>query len=70
MNDTIVASLNLHGVNSWPTRGKKRLADWLRSQADALEKEGDQYSSRFRATYRVNRLPSEARGKLSKGDGK
>lgn len=45
------ASITIHDAADMSFKGKKEIADWLRKQAKMLLKEGDNYSTRFRASY-------------------
>lgn len=47
------ATVTIRLAGEFSEAGRKKLADWLRSQADMVQVEGDQYSKVFRARYRV-----------------
>lgn len=49
--DVSIATLTVLGADEMTEAGRKALAAWLRSQADAIVKEGDRYAARFRARY-------------------
>lgn len=42
-------SIRLHSAGKWSEQGRKEVAEWLRTQADELEREGDQYADTFLA---------------------
>jgi len=50
-NEAVPARLVLFGVPDWSKEGRKRIARWLRRQADDLEEFGDQYAERFIGRY-------------------
>jgi hypothetical protein len=45
------ASITIHDAADMTPKGKKEIAEWLRKQAKMLLKEGDNYPTRFRASY-------------------
>ncbi len=45
------AVLTIKDAPAMTKRGRKQIADWLRKQADWLEKDGAVYADRFRARY-------------------
>lgn len=47
----IVASIMIHDAAMMTPKGKKDIADWLKKQAKMLLKEGDNYTTRFRAAF-------------------
>jgi hypothetical protein len=47
----ILATLNIHNAADLSPETRDKLATWLRRQANALVKEGQNYSPRFRARY-------------------
>ena len=51
MKDKVSAKLELYKTDTWSDKGRKEIAAWLRKQADALVKEGKQYSGNFTARY-------------------
>ena len=54
---TVVASVHLHkGPGGWTNAGRKRIAKWLRSRADYLEKHGDLLTEKgsFTARYYID----------------
>lgn len=46
-----VAYLTVKGAAAMRPNQRHEIANWLRKQAEALESEGLNYSSRFRARY-------------------
>ncbi len=49
--DKIAASITIHDAAMMTPKGKKDIVDWLRLQAKMFLKEGDNYSTRFRAAF-------------------
>jgi hypothetical protein len=45
------AVLTLKDADKMTAKGRRQIAAWLRKQADALQAEGNNYASRFRARY-------------------
>jgi hypothetical protein len=45
------AILTIKEANNMTKKGKKQIANWLRQQADNLEKDGHLYAENFRARY-------------------
>lgn len=46
-----VATLTLRGMGDFTKESRKKIAGWLREQAKAVIKEGDNYAKRYRARY-------------------
>lgn len=55
MPEDVIAELKIKDASKFTPRGRQYLADWLRDQAASLEKEADQYSDHYRASYVVPR---------------
>jgi hypothetical protein len=49
-----IARLTLHRMSELPKRHRKKIASWLRRQAEFLEKDADKMSARFTARYFTN----------------
>lgn len=45
------ATLHIIDADKMTARGRKRIAAWLRAQADLITAEGDNYAPRFRGRY-------------------
>ena len=45
------AIITIHRASAMNIRGRKRIADWMRRQANLLERHADQLSKRFTARY-------------------
>lgn len=45
------AILTLKAINNMTPEARKQIADWLRRQAKALLKDGDDYAPTFRARF-------------------
>lgn len=45
------ATVTIHRAGEMTPEGRKKLADWLRYHAQALEDEGDNYATRFTGQY-------------------
>jgi hypothetical protein len=51
----VAASLMIYGADLWTPEGRKRIADWLRNNANDLEEHGADYAKTFRARYHIPR---------------
>ena len=51
MAEEAVARLTIREAGEWTEEGRKGVAEWLRAQADSLEKDGAKYSGLFTARY-------------------
>lgn len=49
----VAASIHIHEADRMTPEGRKRIATWLRRQANWLIKHGDNYAPRFTARYNV-----------------
>lgn len=49
--EKMAASITIHEPDRMTHQGRKDIATWLRKQANMLIKEGDNYSTHFRAAY-------------------
>ena len=50
--DKPTANLVIRNAPEFTKRGRKKIAQWLRDQADHLEENGDLYAKQFRAGLR------------------
>ena len=53
-NEKTAAVVTIFDAGKMSPAGRKRIAAWLRSQADMILTEGDNYSDRFRGRYLYN----------------
>lgn len=51
------ATLTIHKAGDMTKRGRRRIAQWLRAQADLIEEQGSEYAPRFRARYMYPKSP-------------
>lgn len=51
MKEKCAARLTVFDASMMTKRGRKRIANWMRKQADAIEQFGTEYSKRFTARY-------------------
>ena len=51
MKDKSAAIVTIHKPDKMTKKGRKQIANWLRSRAVLLEKHGDLMASRFTARY-------------------
>jgi hypothetical protein len=49
--EQLIASFQIHKAGEMTKKQRKQIASWMRQQANALLKEGDMYSIRFRAAF-------------------
>ena len=53
-NEKTAAVVTIFDAGKMSPAGRKRIAAWLRNQADMILTEGDNYSDRFRGRYLYN----------------
>lgn len=51
MKESSAAVVTIFDASAFSKKGRKSVANWLRSQAKQLEQLGDQYAERFTARY-------------------
>lgn len=50
-HEKAVAVITIKDAGEMTADGRKVIADWIRRQADDLERDGPEYAGRFRARY-------------------
>lgn len=53
MKDKTIAVLTIHEAGAMTDKGRKDIAEWLRTHAKAILKDGKNYSKRFTGRYIV-----------------
>lgn len=51
VKEKVAAVITVKDSDKMSARCRKQIANWLRSQADHLERDGKQYAKQFRARY-------------------
>jgi protoporphyrinogen oxidase len=49
--DTVHATITVHQAPVMTKKGRRSVAQWMRRQADFLEKNGSEFANRFTARY-------------------
>lgn len=51
MNEQPIATMTVRRAGEMTPQGRQAIADWLRHQADSIERDGWNYANRFSARY-------------------